>query len=46
MSMKHWAVEHAKIVKVVSPESLVEEIREEIRKAADMYDMDTNERRS
>ncbi len=40
MAMKHWAVEHANMVKVVSPESLVEEIREEIRKAAEMYGLD------
>ena len=36
-AMKHWAVEHANIVKVVSPASLVEEIREEIRKANELY---------
>ena len=38
-AMAHWAVEHANIVQVVSPESLVEEIREEIRKAAGNYGM-------
>jgi hypothetical protein len=38
-AMKHWAVEHANIVKVVSPASLVESIREEVRKAAEMYDL-------
>ena len=38
-AMKHWAVEHANIAKVVSPPALVEEIREEIRKAAELYDM-------
>ena len=37
MAMKHWAVEHANIVKVISPEPLVEEIREEIRKANALY---------
>ncbi len=37
MAMKHWAVEHANIVRVVSPEPLVEEIREEIRKAGALY---------
>jgi len=36
-AMKHWAAEHANIVKVVSPPELVEEIREEVRKAAEMY---------
>lgn len=36
-AMKMWAVEHANIVKVVSPEPLVEEIREEIRKANELY---------
>ena len=39
MAMKHWAVEHANIAKVVSPEDLVEEIREEIRKASANYGM-------
>ena len=38
-AMKHWASEHAGIVKVVSPPELVEEIREEVRKAAEMYDL-------
>lgn len=37
MAMKHWAVEHANIVQVISPEPLVEEIREEIRKANALY---------
>jgi len=37
MAMKHWAVEHANIVKVVSPQPLVEEIRKEIRKANELY---------
>ena len=37
MAMKHWAVEHANIVKVISPASLVEEIRGEIRKANELY---------
>ena len=36
-AMLHWAVEHANIVKVVSPESLVEEIRGELRKANELY---------
>jgi len=39
MAMKHWAVEHANIAKVTAPESLVEEIREEIRKAAELYEI-------
>ena len=38
-AMKHWASEHAGIVKVISPPELVEEIREEVRKAAEMYDL-------
>ncbi len=38
-AMMHWAVEHANIVKVVSPEGLVEEIREEIRKANELYNV-------
>ena len=36
-AMKLWAAEHASIVRVVSPESLVEEIRAEIRKANELY---------
>ncbi len=36
-AMKHWAVEHANIVRVVSPASLVEKIRDEIRKANALY---------
>lgn len=39
MAMKHWAVEHANIVRVISPEPLVEEIREEIRRAAELYNI-------
>ena len=39
MAMKRWAVGHANIVKVVSPDSLVKEVREEIRKAAELYGM-------
>ena len=35
--MLHWAVEHANIVKVVSPESLVDRIREELNKAFALY---------
>ena len=36
-AMKHWAVEHANIVRVVSPQNLVEEIRTELKKAAALY---------
>ena len=38
-AMKIWAVEHANIVRVISPEPLVEEIREEIRKANELYEI-------
>ena len=38
-AMKHWAVEHANIVRVVSPASLVEDIRTELKKAAVLYEM-------
>ena len=38
-AMRHWASQFATVVRVVSPPELVEEIREEIRKAADNYDM-------
>ena len=38
-AMKRWAVEHANIVRVISPAGLVEEIREEIRKAVSLYEL-------
>lgn len=38
-TMRHWASKFATVVRAVSPLELVEEIREEIRKAADNYDM-------
>ena len=37
-AMKRWAVEHANMVRVVSPESLVEEIRGELKKAVLLYE--------
>ena len=42
-AMKHWAVEHANIVRVVSPASLVEDIRTELRKSAALYEMNGND---
>ena len=39
-SMKRWAVQMAGTVRVVSPPELVEEVREEIRKAAALYGME------
>ena len=36
-AMRHWAGQFADVVRVVSPESLVEQIREDIRKAAENY---------
>ena len=39
-AMKHWAVQHANIAKVISPESLVDAIRDEIRKANELYEID------
>ena len=38
-AMAHWAAEHANIVRVVSPPALVEEIRAQIRQAAELYGM-------
>ena len=38
-AVRHWASQFAAIVRVVSPPELVEEIREEIRKAAANYGM-------
>ena len=42
-AMKRWAVQFAGTVKVTAPEELVEEIRQEIRKAAEQYGMKTAE---
>ena len=39
-AMKHWASQFATIARVVSPESLAEEVRDEIRKAAENYGME------
>lgn len=36
-AMKHWAVEHANMVRVISPAGLVEEIRTELKKAVALY---------
>ena len=36
-AIRQWAVEHAGLVKVVSPQELSEEVREEIRRAAELY---------
>lgn len=38
-AMKRWAVQFAGIAKVVSPPELVDEIRAEIRKAAEKYEI-------
>ena len=38
-AMKRWAVQFAGIARVISPPELVEEIREEIRKAAEKYEI-------
>ncbi|MBQ3278913.1 MAG: WYL domain-containing protein [Clostridia bacterium] len=40
-AMKRWATQFAGIVRVVSPESLAEEIRAEIRKAYENYGMNS-----
>ena len=39
-AMRHWASQFASVVRVVSPPELVEEIKEEIRKAAGNYGME------
>ncbi len=39
-AMKHWAVQYANLVRVTAPEHLVEAVREELRKACNLYDMD------
>jgi predicted DNA-binding transcriptional regulator YafY len=38
-AMLHWAAEHAAIVRVTAPETLVEKIRDEIRKANELYNI-------
>ena len=38
-AITHWATEHATYVKVVSPESVAEDVRTEIRKACGLYGM-------
>jgi len=38
-AMRRWAVQFAGLARVVSPPELVEEIQEEIRKAANNYNM-------
>ena len=38
-AMRHWAAQFAGIVRVTEPKELVEEVREEIRKAAENYGM-------
>ncbi len=38
-AMRHWAPQFASVVRVVSPPELVEEIREELRKASANYGM-------
>ena len=44
-AMRHWAPQFAGVVRVVSPPELVEEIREELRKAAANYGMESKRRR-
>lgn len=39
-AMKHWALQFANVVRVVSPQSLVDEIKEELKKAMHLYEMD------
>ena len=43
-AMKRWAVQFAGMVRVTSPAELVEEIRQEIKKAADQYEISTGPR--
>lgn len=37
-AMKYWAMQYANHIKVLSPRSLVEEIKGDLKKAVDMYD--------
>ena len=39
-AMKRWAVQYANVARVTAPKHLVEEIREELKKAAALYDLD------
>ena len=38
-AMRHWAVQFANLARVISPPELVEEIKEELKKATALYDM-------
>ena len=38
-AMRHWAVQFANLARVISPPELVEEIKEELKKATDLYEM-------
>ena len=38
-AMRHWAVQFANLARVISPPELVEEIKEELKKATARYDM-------
>ena len=42
-AMVHWAVEHATYVKVISPESVIGKVKEELRKACSLYGMEPAE---
>ena len=39
-AMKHWALQFANLARVISPQSLVDEIREELKQAERLYGMD------
>ena len=39
-AMRHWAGQFSDVVRVISPESLVEKIREDIRRSMKNYDME------
>ncbi|MBQ6515299.1 MAG: WYL domain-containing transcriptional regulator [Clostridia bacterium] len=38
-AMRHWAVQFANLARVISPPELVAEIKEELKKATDLYEM-------
>ena len=38
-AMKHWALQFANLVRVISPQTLVDDIREELKKAVSLYGM-------
>ena len=37
MAMRHWAVQYAVHTRILSPQNLVDEVKEDLRKASENY---------